>query len=203
MDGVVSGRHHRLRRLRASVRVAWRSQFRVVLNVTLHRSKRELRDALVNYVKADEAVLSWASLRNADIEKSRFKRANLKGAYFWHSDMTRVDLRSANLRRASFRNTNMTRVDLTSADLRRARFGNTNMTRVDLTSADLRGADFTRGDVAGVGTCQPGAPRRESAALRQTRSRDQPDARICSSVASDCDTARTSRHSEVGALAWS
>ena len=80
----------------------------------------------------DDANLSGADLRDANLSDANLSGADLRGA-----DLSGADLRDANLRGA----------DLSGADLRDANLSDANLRDADLSDANLRGADLRDADL--------------------------------------------------------
>jgi hypothetical protein len=110
----------------------------------------------------DDAKLTRANLRNADLKATRFERADLSGADLSYADLQTADLRGANLRGTRLKAANLSQADLTGADLTGADLGYAVLTgalvdAVRLDGTVLRKATWIDGRVCdehSVGVCQ-------------------------------------------------
>jgi len=93
--------------------------------------------------RTDNAFFT-ASIKDSDLSKTDFSRANLQDSYFFE----------VNLRGAKFTNANLSYAELTSVDLTGANLSGANLTGTyvygDMTGANLTGANLTGADLSGA-----------------------------------------------------
>jgi hypothetical protein len=126
---------------------AWTKNIEVSMhNVFLDNAA--LSDLNLTLVRFDDAILSHASIRRADLRCSRLKRADLRRAHLrraklsW-TNLVRADLTEARMEGADLSSAIIRGATFTGATLRSVRFDGVDLTDAAFDGADLRGADFS------------------------------------------------------------
>ncbi|MGQ3412051.1 pentapeptide repeat-containing protein [Natrinema sp. LN54] len=99
-----------------------------------------------------EADLSGANLQGADLTGANFYRANLTGANLQGADLTKANIQDANLTganlgQADLTSSNLITSELTSVHLQEANLTNANVQESDFSGSDLRDVNLSRSEV--------------------------------------------------------
>ncbi|MBF8177690.1 pentapeptide repeat-containing protein [Herminiimonas contaminans] len=103
--------------------------------------------ATVKAALADDADLSDADLRGANLRGADLSDADLRGADLSGADLRDADLSGANLRGADLSGADLSGANLRGADLSDADLSGANLRDADLRDADLRGANLRDADL--------------------------------------------------------
>ncbi len=106
------------------------------------------RDGLQTF-QGNQAHLSFANLRMAELNHADFSRANLHHANLWCADLFKADLSGANLLLANLNRAFLPYAKLRGADLTYAKLNRAYLEGADLEGADLEGADLEGTDLTG------------------------------------------------------
>jgi uncharacterized protein YjbI with pentapeptide repeats len=110
----------------------------------------DLSDANLRRADLSGANLSDANLSGANLSDANLRRADLSDANLSDANLRRADLSGANLSDANLRRANLSDANLSGADLRRANLSDANLRRADLSDANLRRADLSGANLSGA-----------------------------------------------------
>ena len=102
----------------------------------------DLTGANLTWVAFNEAKLTGACLRRADMGNAMLTNSQLSGANLSGANLTKADLRLTLLQEAELNWAMLTEADLTSADLQHSTLDQINLERAKLTSVNLVGAEL-------------------------------------------------------------
>ena len=102
----------------------------------------------VKWARQNDADLSGADLRDADLSSADLSSADLSDANLSGADLRGADLSDANLSGADLSSANLSDANLSGADLSSANLSSADLYGANLYGANLRGADLSSADLS-------------------------------------------------------